>query len=240
MVPPLRFLACARDEGRIPNIQRPASLIQSPRCKRSPLSSRLYHVTALESPIPDLDERPQPADAGSDDFTRLAGRVRDRIRSWARRLTGDQDEAEDITQDVLLRLRDRLGAVDDPRRLIGWLYRVTHNAAHDRRRLARRRAALLAAFTDPNAIAPPEPSNAGATERMARLVADYHRVLSGRQREVFLMVDLQGHSADAVAERLGISASTARVHLSRARRTMRLLMLAEHPALLEEYADELP
>jgi RNA polymerase sigma-70 factor (ECF subfamily) len=197
-------------------------------------------VTALESPIPDLDARPQPADAGSDDFTRLARRVRDRIRSWARRLTGDQDEAEDITQDVLLRLHDQLDAVDDPRRLIGWLYRVTHNAAHDRRRLMQRRAALLAEYTDPDAITAPERSSAGATERMARLVADYHRTLTGRQREVFLMVDLQGHSADEAADRLGIAASTARVHLARARRTIRLRMLAEHPALLEEYADEMP
>jgi RNA polymerase sigma-70 factor, ECF subfamily len=196
-------------------------------------------VTALESPISDLDERLQPASAGSDDFTRLAHRVRDRIRSWARRLTGDQDEAEDIAQDVLLRLHDQLNTVDDPRRLMGWLYRVTHNAAHDRRRLVQRRAALLAQFTDPTDISRPGAPTAGTTERMARLVADYHRALSGRQREVFLMVDLQGQSAEAAAERLGISASTARVHLSRARRTIRLLVLAEHPALLEEYVDEM-
>jgi RNA polymerase sigma-70 factor (ECF subfamily) len=196
-------------------------------------------VTALESTISDLDERLQPGTTGSDDFTSLARGVRDRIRSWARRLTGDPDEAEDIAQDVLLRLHDRLDRVHDPRRLLGWLYRVTHNVAHDRRVLVQRRTALLAEFTDPTATAAPEWSGPGTTERMARLVADYHRALSGRQREVFLMVDLQGQSAEAAAERLGISASTARVHLSRARRTIRLLVLAEHPALLEEYVDEM-
>jgi RNA polymerase sigma-70 factor (ECF subfamily) len=193
----------------------------------------------LESPIPDLDERLQPGTTGSDDFTSIARRVRDRIRSWARRLTGDPDEAEDIAQDVLLRLHSRLDTVHDPRRLLGWLHRVTHNIAHDRRVLAQRRTALLAEFTDPNAIAEPEPSKAGTTDRMARLVADYHRELTSRQREVFLMVDLQGHSADEAAEELGISASTARVHLARARRTIRLRMLAEHPTLLEEYRDDM-
>lgn len=207
--------------------------------KRIHRSSRLYRVTTLESLISDLDDRLRPIDPGSTEFTSLARSVRDRIRFWARRLTGDPDEAEDIAQDVLLRLHDRMGEVHDPRRLIGWLYRVTHNAAQDRRRLVHRRAALLARFSDPGAVADPQRSTADASERVARLVVDYHRTLTGRQRDVFSIVDLQGHSVDEAATRLGITASTARVHLARARRAIRLRMLAEHPALLEEYADDL-
>lgn len=206
--------------------------------KRIRLSYRPYRVTTLEIPISDLDDRLQATDPAASDFTGLVHRVRDRIRSWARRLTGDQDEAEDITQDVLLRLYDRMGAVEDPRRLIGWLYRVTHNAAQDRRRLVQRRAALLARYADPSDTAEPQRSIAEASERVARLVADYHRTLTGRQRDVFSIVDLQGRSVDEAAARLGIAASTARVHLARARRAIRLRMLAEHPALLEEYADD--
>ncbi len=192
-------------------------------------------MTALENEIPDLDDPPRRTTAGPDAFTRLAGRFRDQIRGWARRLTGDHDEAEDIAQDVLLRLHARGHAVDDPRRMVGWLYRVTHNVAHDRRALARRRAELLAEFSDPGAVASPEGVPSISAEGLVRLVADCREVLTARQREVFTLVDLEGRSADEVAGEVGVAASTVRVHLARARRTIRLRMLAEHPELLEDY-----
>lgn len=195
-------------------------------------------MNPLESPIADLDDRPLTglsAPDAADDFVGLARQVRDRIRGWARRLTGDQDEAEDIAQDVLLRLHARLHSVADQRRLVGWLYRVTHNVAHDRRALMRRRAELLARFTDSAEVAVQDEPEALSTEGLARLVADCRHDLSRRQREIFTMVDLEGRTVADAAEVLGIAESTVRVHLARARQTIRVRMLAEHPALLEEY-----
>lgn len=192
-------------------------------------------MTALESPIPDLDDRLRPPTGGRDDFTPLVHRFRNRIRGWARRFSGDPDEAEDIAQDVLLRLHARGRTVGEGGRIVGWLYRVTHNVAHDRRVLARRRQELLAEFTNPDAVATPPEATSISPEGLARLVADYRDALTPRQREVFTLIDLEGRSAEDVAGQVGLAASTVRVHLARARRTIRLRMLAEHPALLEEY-----
>ncbi len=63
----------------------------------------------------------------------------------------------------------------------------------------------------------------------------YRLELPRRQREVFELVDMRGHSPVEVAKRLGISPATVRVLLLKARRAIRSRMLAAHPRLLEEY-----
>ena len=55
------------------------------------------------------------------------------------------------------------------------------------------------------------------------------------QREVFDLADLQGIPLTDIAEMLGLSAVTARVHLHRARAAIRARILAESPALVEDF-----
>lgn len=166
-------------------------------------------------------------------FAQLTGRVHGPVRRWARRLTGDPDDADDVAQLVLLRLHANLDAFEGRSRLTTWLYRMTRNVALSRRRTEQRRAALLArAPADPDVAA--EPADADA-ERLGALVRFHATRLSRRQREVFDLADLQGRSAAEIAERLGVEPVTVRVTLLKARRAIRLRMLESHPELLEEY-----
>ena len=70
---------------------------------------------------------------------------------------------------------------------------------------------------------------------LAALVPSYLEVLNGREREVFELGDLRGLNATEIAERFGVQAVTVRTQLMRARRKIRLRMLEEHSALLEDY-----
>jgi len=169
-------------------------------------------------------------------FDELAGRVRDRVRRWAQGVVDDADEAEDIAQLVLVRMHERIDEFEGRSRFGSWLYRITRNLAVARRRVDARRSALLAREHALIGIAPAavEADDADAA-RLRRLVSAHFEALSPRQREVFELVELRGVPAGEVAERLGIEASTVRVLLLRARRTMRAKMLAEHPDLLEEF-----
>ncbi len=69
-------------------------------------------------------------------FAALVSRHYDRIHGLAFRLTGSKSEAEDLTQDICLALPAKLGTYRREARFTTWLYRVTVNAAHDRRRRA--------------------------------------------------------------------------------------------------------
>jgi RNA polymerase sigma-70 factor (ECF subfamily) len=169
-------------------------------------------------------------------FNTLARRVRDRIRAWARRLVADGDDAEDVAQLVLVRMHERLDDFEGRSRFASWLYRITRNVALERRRREDRRSALLAREIEqrdhPGGETIGEDDDAS---RLQQLVAAHFAALSPRQREVFELVELQGVNIGEVASRLGIEASTVRVLLLRARRTIRVRMLEAHPDLLEDY-----
>jgi RNA polymerase sigma-70 factor (ECF subfamily) len=166
-------------------------------------------------------------------FAQLVALVHGPVRRWARRLTGDPDDADDIAQLVLLRLYERIDEFEGRSRLTTWLYRVTRNIALSRRRTRERRAALLARSAPPSHVEPevpaPDPARIGALVRL------HAASLSARQREVFDLADLQGIPTAEVAARLGVEPVTVRVTLMKARRAIRLRMLEAHPELLEEF-----
>jgi len=169
-------------------------------------------------------------------FDRLVGRVRHTIHRWAKRFTGDPDDAEDVTQVVLLKLLDQLRGYESKSPLTTWLFRITKNVATDRYRLVSRRATLLAARGPEQAAATVgDEADDEITTRLAAIVAQYFTALPSRQREVFELADLRGHSTAEIAARLGIEQSTVRVCLLRARRAIRTRMLADEPDLFEEY-----
>lgn len=170
-------------------------------------------------------------------FDELARRVRDRVRQWAQRLVTDHDEAEDVAQLVLVRMHERLDDFEGRSRFGSWLYRITRNVALERRRLEARRSALLARelASQSDVSSPPTTADVADEARIGRLIASHFAALSARQRQVFELVELRGLAANDVAEQLGIDASTVRVLLLRARRTIRSRLLALHPDLLEDY-----
>lgn len=89
-----------------------------------------------------LDEALANAAAGGDRdaFAALLARHYDRVFGLCFRLTGSRAEAEDLTQDICSALPTRLARYRQEARFTTWLYRVTVNAAHDRRRRAASRA----------------------------------------------------------------------------------------------------
>jgi RNA polymerase sigma-70 factor (ECF subfamily) len=166
-------------------------------------------------------------------FDALVRSVRDRVRAWAERITHDSDDAEDVAQLVLLRLQSRLERFDGRSQFTTWLFRITRNVAITRVRREQHRGALLASHARGAGACAPDaaPSdNVGLSALLA-----HFRELPRRQREVFELVDLRGLNSREAADRLGITASTVRGLLMKARRRIRLEVLAAHPDLLEDF-----
>ena len=161
----------------------------------------------------------------------------EQIHRWAISLTGDPDDADDVTQDVLILLHRRIGQYRERSRFTTWLYRVTRNAAGDHFRRSSRRERAVKRSTE-------EADDAGyqkgtqLDELHASDVADLVRTLfvdlPDRQREVFDLVDLQDWSPVEVSQALDMKPVTVRAHLHRARRTIRKRILERHPELMEE------
>lgn len=173
----------------------------------------------------------------ADAFTELAGRIRARIRRWAARVVRDDDDADDVAQQVLLKLHLRIREFEGRRgsRFTTWLYRMTVNTALNRRRLERRRTQLLHGIPESASTTMPDVAAKSDQDTLAVLVRACLTDLSDREREVFQLADLQGMPATDIAAALGVQPVSVRATLSRARRRIRIRMMEQHPHLLEEY-----
>ena len=161
------------------------------------------------------------------------------VRRWALVRTGDPAEADDLTQDVLVQMIRRLGAYRGDSLFTTWLYAVTRNAAADRFRRDRRRAAAHDDLLVSGALVPrpaPRPDLAADQRLLAAVIRSFYEELPARQREVFDLSELQGLSSTEVSARLGIAPVSVRAHLFKARRALRARILSDHPELAEEWA----
>ena len=185
-----------------------------------------------DEPARELVERARSGDAAA--FDLLAAEWRRGIHRWATAMSGDPDEADDVTQTVLLKLERSLGTFAGTGSFSSWLYRITRNAWLDRRR-ARSTVSLEAAPGGSLGGPAEDPARRIDAERLAGLVRRYFAELPGRQREAFDLVDLQGLEPAEAARLLGLEKGTVRVHLFRARARIRRRMLEDHPEWTEEY-----
>ena len=176
--------------------------------------------------------------AGSGDpdaFRLLVQRFQDTIFRWALGTTGDRDDADDVTQQVLLKVYRHLGALREGGHLRTWLFRVTHNTALELHRTRGRRSAALdrELLLTPGERSSLDPVDHIDLDRTVALVDHYFRELPDRQRLIFDLVDLQGYTPAEIAEMLDMEQVTVRANLCKARRAIRTRILRDHPELVE-------
>lgn len=143
------------------------------------------------------------------------------VYSVAYRLTGNADDAQDLVQEVLLRVRRGL-ATYRPGTMEGWLSRITTNAFLDDVRRRRRRP--VEALDDrPDEAGAPAPA-ADEVLVAARLGEDVQaaiRALAPDHRAVLVLSDVVGLGYAEIAEALDVPVGTVRSRLHRARARVR-------------------
>jgi RNA polymerase sigma-70 factor, ECF subfamily len=161
-----------------------------------------------------------------------------RIYNLARRMLGNDADAEDVTQDVLLQVVRKLDTFRGDSQLSTWLHRVTVNAAlaHRQKRANRHRHETGEATDELLETAAPETAvkrwNVAPDEPV--LAAEQHETIERaiRQlpepfRDVYVLADVEGLPNAEIGEMLGLSVPAVKSRLHRARMRMRDL-LAPH------------
>jgi RNA polymerase sigma-70 factor (ECF subfamily) len=148
---------------------------------------------------------------------------RSRVYRLAYRLTGNPQDAEDLTQDVFVRVFRSLSSYR-PGSFEGWLHRITTNLFLDGvRRRARQRTQPWFDEDAAERIADVEP-DPGQLLDAAALDADVQAALDALPadfRAAVLLCDVDGLSYEEVGEVLGIKLGTVRSRIHRGRRQMR-------------------
>ena len=156
-----------------------------------------------------------------------------RIVGLAGRMLGNRAEAEEVAQDVFLRVWQQAGRWRaGEARFSTWLHRVAVNLCHDR--LRRRRETTLEAAGDPPSPDPPP----GAALQRAAVVARVEAALQQlpeRQRTAILLSHYQELGNIEAAAVLGVSVEALESLLARGRRRLKEILAGEVGDLMGEW-----
>ena len=152
-------------------------------------------------------------------FTELYRRYRTRALQIARRIVGDADDAEDVVQDVFIRLAQRPTRFDGRASHGTWLHRIIVNGSINWLRARRRRERLQ---HEPEETASPEAQAVGG--QMQRHFEEALQRLSEQQRQVLMLRELRGYSYPEIASLLGVPEGTVKSALHRGRQRAQVLL----------------
>lgn len=140
-------------------------------------------------------------------------------------VAGSRPEAEDVCQDAWVRALERLDSLRQAERFLPWLLQVVRNTAHNRREYRRLRRAT--SLDEPAAAEVADPRQDPARTVLAARLEAALAGLTGAQREIVLLHDLEGWDHRAIAAALGLTETNSRQHLFQARRRLRQLLAGE-------------
>ena len=145
-----------------------------------------------------------------------------KIYNFAYRLTGNQADASDLAQDVLLRVKKGLAGYQ-PGSFEGWLWRITRNAfLDDVRRRKRRPTSPLPDEPDRLAVgASPAADVMLARVRLGEEVQQALLSLPYNFREAVVLCDVVGLSYDEIAGAVMVPVGTIRSRIHRGRKMLR-------------------
>jgi RNA polymerase sigma-70 factor (ECF subfamily) len=174
---------------------------------------------SADRPSPDLLLARRAAGGGADAWEELLALYGGRVYNLACHFAGSVEDADDLTQEIFLRLYQNLRLYRGDVPLAGWALRLSRNLCIDHYRRARRerRSSVLSEEVLAQLPAAGDP-HAEAQRRLQ--LREVYRALEQRSEdlaEVVLLRDLQGWSLEETAAYLEVPQGTVKSRLHRAR-----------------------
>ncbi|HLF28370.1 MAG TPA: RNA polymerase sigma factor SigZ [Anaerolineae bacterium] len=143
-----------------------------------------------------------------------------RLRGFIANRITDPADAEDILQDVFVKLHTRIDTLRNEDRLTPWLYQIARNTIIDFYR-AQPRAVPM-----PETLAiEDEPAESDAASRIASSLTSMLECLPDKYRQALVLSEFEGQTQQQVAEQLGLSLSGAKSRVQRGREMLREALL---------------
>lgn len=154
-----------------------------------------------------------------DAFEALVRRHTQAVYAHALRFFGDSQAADDVTQEVWIKVYRSMDSFDERARFTTWLYRVTRNACLDAVRQGRRRPVPVESL-DPA----PAPGDLADAVALSASVERALLQLAPEDRDALSAVSVFSLSYAEAAEGLGVPIGTVKSRVFRARRTLSVLL----------------
>lgn len=155
----------------------------------------------------------EPKDAVS--FEREVVSFADQLRAFIRARVSDRADAEDVAQDVFLKVFRGRGTLRSPAKLNAWLYRTARSAIIDYYRKRRPTEEVPASLASETEL----PDDVG--KRLQRSVRRFMATLPDAYRRPLELAEVEGLTARAVATELGLTETAAKSRIARGRAMLR-------------------
>ncbi|MBX3291119.1 MAG: RNA polymerase sigma factor [Acidobacteria bacterium] len=181
--------------------------------------------SAISSETPDIDLCRLAAAGSLAAFEVIYQRYHRRTYSLCLRMTANQTEAEDLTQEVFIQLFRKIGSFRGDSAFPTWLHRMTVNQVlmHFRRRSVKsEKTSEDGDMPEQAVVGSADPGRMQVIDRIALKAAIAG--LPAGYKKVFVLHDIEGFEHEEVARRLGISVGTSKSQLHKARLKLRGLL----------------
>jgi RNA polymerase sigma-70 factor (ECF subfamily) len=165
-------------------------------------------------------------------FERLYHLHASRMKSVARNLLGGVSEAEDAVQDTFLKIQRSILSFRGQSSFATWSFRILINTCHDARR-SRMRKKEVAHDQPDEAPTRPEPRAASTHPTLRIAIERALSQLTRRQRDVFLLYEVEGFRHAEIASILEISEAASKNTLFQAKKTLRQTLEAPRSSAAE-------
>lgn len=129
-------------------------------------------------------------------------------------LCNDRQRAEDLCQEAYIKTLDRLESIEDPAKLLPWMFQVIKNQFIDYTRSAKSKESSFEDEGDSSEIVESTTSSPDTTLTVRACLAK----MSEDHRVVIILVDSEGHSYSEAAQMIGITEEALKSRLFRARK----------------------
>jgi len=185
---------------------------------------------ASDEPVSsDLDVLARARGGDFDAFAQLVDRLKGRVFTVARRITGREQDAEDVTQQTFLSVLEHLDGFRGESSVATWVLRIATN--HALKVLRKRRGLSTTSLDDERFEHLPHPEYIASWRDTPEALAERAEVrhlldaalaeLDEKYRVVFVLRDVEGLSVRETADALGLSDTAVKVRLLRARLQLR-------------------
>lgn len=161
------------------------------------------------------------SDGDEEAFASLFHAYRDKLFSFIYRLSQSRETAEDVVQDVFLKIwqqRGRLNVIDN---FNAFLYRMSYNHTINLLKRSSKETLVLMEASQRQRTAPALPDEQLIYDAIQQYIADVVSHLPPQQKAVYTLSREEHLKQDEIARRLDISLSTVQNHMTQALRTIR-------------------
>ena len=186
----------------------------------------------LAQPDPDVLRRAQQGDQQA--FTTLVRAYATPVHNYILRLTGDRTLAEDLTQEVFVRVLNGLPKFSSRCKFTTWLFQITKNRVLDELRARERRPQAAVSFDDMPAME----SYDQPAERIETIDAIWRAVqdLNPDLKMALLLRDVVGLPYNEIADTLEITLATVKWRIFKAREEVQLALAQDGITFADEPA----